>query len=465
MFHMENAGYAAKSLSLITLAGLSSALLAIPFLAIVGGPTAGSTLPPLIYKGLLLGVFLAFYFSLRDGAKSVWRGIAFVLTCTAADLASQLTAFSLESVFPMQGSAHLEISYPVLFAAGFVGAFLIIGGALLLFRTATIRWASFGITLLGAAGGGLLGIIGWNLGKLFESLLSLSLGAEFIALEVVWQTGLAVVLGFIVHYERTLVVYPNGELSVTPFLVQSKKNPTVIAALFFCGVFGFFGWNIFRIEQMDEMRAKRQENQRQTLKKSYDEAPSVANLPPLQRREVSRVLLLQDLAGLHADNPIVSEIPSVPSHGEFAPHPPAISYYVAYRQKNLRISSDPPIVVIGAAPQFSSLPSITAGVNQYPNSEWALYRTKYSFNPAMDDRRSLVSVVKFGKRIIKDGRLCSPGGGGELKYFWPSGDVVVTISYETRDVKEEFIEGFIERYLERYPSSIPNTDVYWSVQR
>src|SRR6185437_3500358 len=174
MAYIENPGHANRSLSLITLAGLCSGLLAIAFPAVIGGPVARSTLSSLVCKGLLLGISLAVYFWLHDGVRSIRKSIALVLTCAAADLASQLTAFSLVSVFPIGNSPNLEIPSPVLFAAGFVGAFLIIGGILLLFRTASIGWISFGITLLAAAAGGLLGIMGWNLSKLLDSLLSFS---------------------------------------------------------------------------------------------------------------------------------------------------------------------------------------------------------------------------------------------------------------------------------------------------
>jgi hypothetical protein len=39
---------------------------------------------------------------------------------------------------------------------------------------------------------------------------------------------------------------------------------------------------------------------------------------------------------------------------------------------------------------------------------------------------------------------------GHLFFVWPSGNVVVTIRYETKDIKEEFLR----RYLEKYPSSL-----------
>jgi hypothetical protein len=121
--------------------------------------------------------------------------------------------------------------------------------------------------------------------------------------------------------------------------------------------------------------------------------------------------------------------------GDFAPVPPSIEYYVSYVPRK-------------DAPLGSYQPRVTAEVSQFSNADWARYKVKYP--SGLTDLRSLLTITKFGNKIVMNTMMRYPNGDGELDFLWPCGDVVVTLRYQIRDVNEEFLK----RYLDRYPSSL-----------
>ena len=360
------------------------------------------------------------------------RIVAFVCACAAADLASLFGAFGMEIAMRAlsTGPASSHIPLPVPFAGGFVGAFVIVAAALLLLRPQTISWRSLRSTLLAAAGGGLLGIMGWRLGTLHSLLDSSHQQEPYFVLFAVWQTGVAFVLGLTLRHQQTLVAHPN----VIPPKISARQNSKVITACFLCAVFGFLGWQAIELALADRATAVRQ----QALKKSYAEAPSIENLPSVRTRTADQALVLEDIAGLSVGQPSVQAIRAKPSFGLFPSNPQTIIYSVQYRPKD--------------TPHSWYHPIVTADVTQFPNSEWARYKTKYpsSFNPALDDPKSLLTVTKFGNQVIMDGRTQYPEGTGELDFLWPSEDFVINLRYQTREVNEDFLK----RYLDTYPSSL-----------
>ena len=151
-----------------------------------------------------------------------------------------------------------------------------------------------------------------------------------------------------------------------------------------------------------------------------------------------QALVLEDIGGLFAEKPFVRNSDGSPgSAGKFAPVPPARSYSVRYVPRK-------------DAPFGTYQPGITASVDQYPNSDWARYKAKYTatYNPALGDPKYLVTVTKFQNRIVMDTSMLD--SIGQLFLVWPSGKAVVTIHFETKDVNELFLR----RYLEKYPSSL-----------
>ncbi len=407
-----------KSVLLLALAGLASALFTI----------ATSTLANRafgFYEGFIFGVAIAAYFVLHEGVRSAGRVVAFVAASTAAYLASVEAAFKAFDHFPAHastGSSGPDIPLPVFFISGAVGAFIIFGAAFLLFGPRNVTWRSLSRIVLWSGIGGFLGIVGWMLGSLLKRP-----NAQFFPLFIIWQTGVALSLALLLSRERAI-------FTAAPHAIPVRRSGKPVAILFFAVIIIFLGWQVSRTTQAQRAQGRRMG----AFQKSLAEAPADKNLPPIPPTAPEQALVLEDVGGLFAEKPFVRNSDGRPgSAGKFAPIPPTRSYSVSY-------------VPLKDAPFGTYQPRITAGVEQYPNADWAHYKAKYTatFNPAVGDPKYLVTVTKFQNRIVMDTSMRD--SIGHLFFVWPSGNVMVTIRYETKDINEQVLK----RYLEKYPSSL-----------
>jgi hypothetical protein len=192
-----------KSILLITLAGVVSAVLTIVVGSLYYYDAPESDSVAYVYKGLLFGVCIAAYFMIFERLRSMWRIAAFIVACAAADLASLYAVIGMRTL--TSADLQLDVGSPALFAAGFAGAFIILAAGLFLFGRRGIHWRSLATTFLGAAGGGLLGILGWKIGWLLSPAVLVS-SVQESTLFVLWQTGVALMLGLLLRYERSAAV-------------------------------------------------------------------------------------------------------------------------------------------------------------------------------------------------------------------------------------------------------------------
>jgi len=407
-----------KSALLLALAGLASALCTIATQALPNWASG-------YYEGFVFGIWIAAYFVVHEGVRSVGKVVAFVAASTAAFLASVLAAFKVFDHLPghaSTGSSGVNIPLLVFFISGTVGAFIILGAAFLLFGPRNVTWRSLSRIVLWSGIGGFLGIVGWTLGSLLKRP-----NAQFFPLFIIWQTGVALSLALLLSSERAI-------FTDAPRAIPISRSARLVAILFFAVIIIFLGWQVSRTTQAQRAQGRRMG----AFQKSLAEAPADKNLPPLPPTAPEQALVLEDVGGLFAEKPFMSNSDGRPgSAGKFAAIPPARSYSVSY-------------VPLKDAPFGTYQPRITAGVEQYPNADWAHYKAKYTatFNPAVGDPKYLVTVTKFQSRIVMDTSMRD--SIGHLFFVWPSGNVVVTIRYETKDIKEEFLR----RYLEKYPSSL-----------
>jgi hypothetical protein len=155
--------------------------------------------------------------------------------------------------------------------------------------------------------------------------------------------------------------------------------------------------------------------------------------------EPDRALILKDVGGLFPHYPLVSILPAQCCNPSL---PATVRYFVDYLPWKW---SNPPAL------QYASV-RVTATVQQFPSMEWAQYRTKYpaEFNLTMNDLRYFTRVTKFGNHIIMNSVSRYPDGNGTLCFLWPSGTMVITICFESKEVNEEFLRI----YLAKYPSSL-----------
>lgn len=168
-----------------------------------------------LLPGFLFGLFVCGSLALIRVLTSIRRAIVLIAVTTISYPLSILVTGVIQLVLSQHSSMRdrPDISGIALFAGGFVGAFLVIGVILLLIPLQTGKRSVLVRSLCWPLLGGILGVIGWDLGaSLGISLWSIAHHLHLTAngearlnalhgdtshqfsLWLVWQTGMAVVL-------------------------------------------------------------------------------------------------------------------------------------------------------------------------------------------------------------------------------------------------------------------------------
>jgi hypothetical protein len=184
-FRMDERKYDAKPIVILALLGFCAALFSYALEIVAGGLNSMILLvvPPVVFGGSVGG-----YFRLRQRSLSVLRIAAFIAACIAAYALSFRSAFLLIALlrtrFPMDNDGlPLSIS----FGGSWVGACLVLAAGLFLFGPGNVEWRSLGRLFVSSVIGGLLGMTGWERQPL---------------LFLVWQTGVALCLGWMISREE-----------------------------------------------------------------------------------------------------------------------------------------------------------------------------------------------------------------------------------------------------------------------
>lgn len=399
------------SVVLLAFAGLGSALftLATPFKGSVAEFSVG----------FVLGVSLSIYFVLYEGFRNPGKILTFICACSAAFPAAQFSALGLLFLFPSDasaGSAKFDIPMPVLFGAGWIGAFLVLTAGIFLFGPRIINWKSLRMVLVLSIAGGLLGLAGRDPNKMLRLFL-------------IWQPGVALLLGLLLARERRSLPVPSTPIPIRPGMpkVRAKPGIQVVAAIFFTCLLGFLGFLLVRTVQSERLASDRAA----ARKRSVAETPPVLDLPRIEPLLPEQALIIHEIGGLYPWLPMSNSLgPSSSVH--------AINYAVGYTvTKDQRSGSIVRVVAVN--------------VTQFPTAEWARYRVKYlPSNVAINSSEYLSNVKKFGHTVVQDTSRRYSDGGGALCFLWPSGNFAVSLCYQTRQVDEEFLK----QYLEKYPSSL-----------
>lgn len=409
---------------LLALAGLASAVFTIATSKLAAGLSA-------FYPGLVFGVAIAAVFVLHGGVRSPFKPIGFIAASTAAFPISIFAAFGAfglyDFLFGARSSGRVDIPLPVPFAAGSVGAFIIFFAAFVFFGPANATWRSIGRPALSSLIGGVLGVIGWVISDAAQSQSGASNGDPMRspALYVIWQTGVALCVAFVVPVEDRQAAPP-----VEP--ARRSMAIRIIAGLFFVAILAFFGWQIYGNVQSARASAKWDAERRQMIA----EAPSIEGLPPIQARTPEQAVIEEDFGGYFAQEPRMGTIPGGPGSAGYAPPTsPRVSYTLLYQRQK-----QPPFGYGG----------VVVTIDQYPNSAWARYKAKYP-NPMLGSWGPLPIVARFENRVYVNSSQWYPNHGGTIFFHWPSGAVAVNIRYEASgSINEEFLK----RYLDKYPSSL-----------
>ena len=430
------------SLPLLALAGICSALVT------VGLASSSSYLTRyFLAPGLSFGLFIPLYFRLYARACSVWRFLAFLSASVAAFQASMCTAFVMRLLLP--ANLNDPVTVPSLFAGGVVGGFIVLMAASILFRRSERRPAVLRV-LAASLAAGVLGVAGWNAGRVLglpptpvRDFWRLN-GPGFFSLYGVWQTGTALLLGWLVIWEGAASTPDSPPFSVAPLHPPSSRTEITLAGLFFCAVLGFLGWFVVRNVQGEREEARRNqalksvaESRDRVFKQYLAETPPVTGLPPIQKLDPDQALIVTDIGGFRPERTATVEAcRQEPALNGEVPKPPCVTYNIVYTLQNQPV---PP-------PTYP--PRISVRLTQYPNAAWARH-LGHGYTSPLDNPESV--AVTGATRIDHIMRATWINGTGtQASYIWPSGNIVVRVAGSTSSLTDDFLRC----YLAKYPSSL-----------
>lgn len=190
----------------------------------------------------------------------------------------------------------------------------------------------------------------------------------------------------------------------------------------------------FHVEPLPSVDQTQEAGRRRHAERLRD-VPSRSNLPAIAPMKIEQALILEPIGGLVPEK----------SEGSNPWHPPDQAFQFV-PQMNFQVEyiaekdNDPPAVIVR--------------VQQFPNDAWPLYFAKWSPDPGFlrEENPDLVltRVKKFKNRVVMDTQFRSPDETGMLWFFWPSRNNLVSITFRSKTIQEEFLR----RYLEKYPSSL-----------
>jgi hypothetical protein len=402
------------------------------------GPPANG-ISVLFYVGGVFGVALSTFFVVCKGQE-----IRKAVFLTAASIVAYYCAVTLplflSRVLPIWGSGTDKVQMSLIVEGGAIGGFILAAATLILFRdpkssVPTLLLKACSLSVMSAV----LGVLGWSLGpSLGKAIYSVLPKSEypseddfhFCSLYFVWQGSMAVLIGLFVWLgEKTMI--PQAAEGPTHGPIRPRSVPrkaflsVVVVSL------------LLVVLTVAPLRYRLAVRERAVARK-LSSTPGLEGLPNVQEVSADQVLLLKDISGFRPGKPI-SHWEQL-SHEEGFTRPPSVYYGVSYK----RIGDDSG--VYGGN-------YVSVSIQRYPNSDWARYFADYPNNIAahFDDPKHHAVVTKFENKVRTD--LLERGpipSAVPLYYIWPSGNDLITITYNTATENEEFLH----EYLEKYPSSI-----------
>jgi hypothetical protein len=405
--------------------------------------------------GLALSAGLIFW-----GLRSVWKIVALVVASIAAwKISSWLTMMAL-LVWPFGhtdshwfGSPNADLPptpSSVFCIGGFTGTFLLFMAVFFLLFPQEKLWRIIAKALAWSLGGAVLAVIGWalgpGLGMPFWSALHPHVGFDsitfgeapnYISLFLVWQPGMAFLLGIALHRE-SLRRHRVPASSILARPRQLSSAGIVFFILLTLGVTGYCYNTSLEYAQEAPLRARAKLDAARDKQEAAD-APSMENLPDLKPMSANDILILDDsVREYDMDRPSVWAVPaSKPKpHNVYFPAPAVIAYSVRYfKQREVPITGEHK-----RAELFDKVADVS--VTQYPNPEWVKFSLKYHHTvscatPNCEDEQT---VYKLGNAILTNGRS---------NYYWVSGNMLVSLSFAGSEP-----DSLLSAYLKRYPSSL-----------
>jgi hypothetical protein len=243
------------------------------------------------------------------------------------------------------------------------------------------------------------------------------------SVHLVWQTGMGVVLGFLLSETVPVPRVSRGETA--PARKLSLINIILFGVMALALAWFVSRWLPTEYRDMQERRA---------LAKHSAEKPSSENLPQIELAPAETMLIL---------TPIDDYLPDQVSAGagHFAPmsSPQPQIYSVRYGR------SGAPKAGVGVGPH------VDVHVQEWPEADWARWElAEQNFSPSLS--HGIEESLRFGNRILINAALQGAHnvwGLPSSSYAWASKNQLVMIdSYSVTP------DEFLKEYLEKYPSSL-----------
>jgi hypothetical protein len=384
--------------------------------------------------GAFFGILLALYFALYEGVRTPLRLVIFICACSAAYPLSMFGAFGFGLIFhslTASSSQSNEIPLIYMFVGGSIGASIVLISGMVLFGPPRATDKAWGATLLGAIGGGMFGLLGGAIDRMAGPVNNNTETGVF----VVWQTGVALVLGALLDMARESRA-PSSEQPLSQESIPQWSLARVSAGAFLAAVLAAFGFFVYRSVESHLFAEK----QAATIRKLVSEVPSPA-VGPLAPLTAEQIFIMHDIADLRPLWPMDKGV------------------------TNWQLSLPmPQVSTIGYGLDVAnSMPSLQRRVNvqimQLPNAEWARYQAKYIVTQVRVYCEScasrVASVTKFGNRVFQ-----ISGQPSEASFLWSSGSLLISITKENAMSVGGAVppaiaaaeEDVLRLYLEKYPS-------------
>jgi hypothetical protein len=381
-----------------------------------------------LFVGFVFGIVISTHVRLFRGERSAFRLIGFITTCTVAYTVSVFA--TMWSPFRPQflnfsGTSSGTVDSSQFFTGGFLGAAIVCAG-IYFFLAPSKNWLKFLLkTLCISVMCGFLGVLGWAFGEqLWNARFLPGFGANlsFYVLYMIWQTGAAPLFGLLLAPQQTPVVASavGRPVYVPPRTKTARTMPSVAATIFLVLIVATLAGFIVR-----QVRGDRAGRRMQAARQVADQAAQqrlAAAEPP-----VEQVLLVKSIAGHPCGRNFKWKVPG--------------RYFVGYtaEYKRSETASDDEV-------SFAD-----AEVRLYSNSEWAVYATKQGIasNLEAENPKAVTTVIRFGNKVIMNTLWRYPDGGGDLHFYWASGNRFVQVTFHAPEDDE-----FLKEYLALYPSAL-----------
>jgi hypothetical protein len=253
---------------------------------------------------------------------------------------------------------------------------------------------------------------------------------EYYALYIIWQTGAASLLGLLLSpQQRPLAGAAAAQPVNLPLRTKAGQETRPVArTIFLVVIFGALAWLIaWQLE--GDLAARRMLAARQAAQQQLaGERPSMQGLPAVAPLPVERALVLKPIAGHPCGLYTLAPQPTGA--------PESVGYLAEYKVSE---------TASAAERSFADVQ-----VYQYPNAAWAAYQAQqFLWDSIAENPKAVTTVTKFGNKVIMNTLMRYPNGGGDLYFYWASGNWFVKVTFDAAEEDE-----FLKEYLVRYPSTL-----------